>query len=119
MIQIGTAYSLGNPDSSGTAPDDRQELVKTLSYTGGVFAASAFVVDMGHIAAGDVLSFTGVNFNAANWEIVKAAWLARTLVTVIDEVGNSFSNCRVRVVKYKNIPKFAGFVAADIDIWRV
>ena len=119
MITIGTATSIGNPDSSGVNPDDRQELVKTLTYSGGAFAASAFVVDMGHAAAGDVLTFTGVSFTAANWELVKAAWLARTLVSVSDGAGNTLANCRVKVTKYNNIPKFAGFVAADFEVWRV
>ena len=119
MITIGSATSIGNPDSSGTNPDDRQELVKTLSYSGGVFTGTAFALDMGHVAAGDVLTFTGVSFTAANWALVKAAWLGRTLVSVGDGAGNTLANCRVKVTKYNNIPKFAGFVAADLEVWRV
>ena len=118
MIQIGTAKSIGRAEASGIIPDDRQELVPVVSYSGGAFVGSVMALDNGRVALGDKLTFTGVAFDAANWATVESAWSNRSLVTVVDDAGASYSNCRVRITGYRRT-RFTGKVVADLEVWQV
>lgn len=116
-LQIGTVTAKVSPDAKHT-PDDRQELVKTISLTGGVYVPGVAVVDAGHSASGEIISYAGAVFKDADWATVKGYWQNRTLVSVISVDGVTYSSCRVIVRQWTRNKNFAS-VTADIDIWRV
>lgn len=106
------------PEDAKITPDDRQELVKTLSYVDGEFVPSTVVVDSGYNESGEVTSYTGVKLKTAGWSTIKGYWTARTLVTVVGIDGVSRNSCRV-VVKSWSENKYFDSVTADIEIWRI
>lgn len=120
-LKIGSATALLSTDEPRTTPDDRMELVKGVYYDTGTasFKPTAVAVGLGRCAAGDVTSYSGVKFRAADWTLVEGYWAAQTLVTVIGVDGVSLTNCRVRITGYAPHRRFSGTVTADIDIWRV
>lgn len=109
VIQIGTAKSLKEPDNFGVNPDDRQELIKCVN---GVFPS-----DGGNYPEGDIFSLTAI-FSPAAWETVKAYWIGRTKVTVIDAKGVSMEDMRVVVKKYEHVKRFI-YWQVNIELWRV
>jgi hypothetical protein len=110
-IKIGTATSLGKVQNWTVIPDDRQTKTQTMD------SPYIFIVDNGRREAGDSYQFTAT-FTAANWTIVKGYWMKRTLVSVVTDSGETFTNRRV-IVKQWTWP--AGFektyVNATIELW--
>ena len=115
---IGTVTALLAPDEATVTPDDRQELVKTFSYSGGVIVPGVLVVDGGTVATGREDSYSGVKFSAAGWATVLGYATDRTLVSVTGLDGVAVSNCRVRVKQYQDQRRF-NMVIADLEFWRV
>ena len=114
---IGSVIALFTPDPT-FRPDDRQELVKTVTYSGGVFSAGVVVIDGGNVPNGRIDAYSGVKFSAADFATVKTLADARTLSTVVGTDGVSVSNCRVVLKSWFIIKNFTS-VTADIEIWRV
>lgn len=119
QLQIGTVTALLSPDDATLQPDDRQELVKTTSYSAGAFVPSAVVVDGGYLATGAIMRLSGVKFKTADWATVEGYWTSRTLVPVVDLTGNTTANCRVRVTQWIVHKKFPSVITADLEIWQV
>lgn len=110
-IKIGDAYTYNTPEDYAAAPDDRQNLVQTLS--------GAVAIDNGRYEAGDKYTFTGL-FSPGNWALVKNYWTTRTLVTVRLPAGSELTSCRVVVKNYTiGHALFPSHVKAQIEIWRV
>ena len=108
-IQIGDAKTL-TVENWETIPDDRQE---TVEIVGGVA-----VQDFGHIASGDKISCTITAWREDFLQIVDY-WENRTLVDVIDETGERYSDMRVVVKSYSYIAGFKKYFKANIEFWRV
>ena len=105
-----TTKSLSNPENETITPDDRQQLIEVI---GGVV-----VQDFGYIADGEKVAWT-LQFDASAWATIKTYWTSRTLVTVVDAAGNSFT-ARVVVKSYSYVPMFeTKAVQAVIELWRV
>ena len=115
---IGTVTALLAPDEATVTHDDRQELVKTFSYSGGVITPTVQAVDAGYVASGQVDSYSGAKFRAVDWPTVLSCATARTLVSVTGLDGVTVSNCRV-VIKQHVEQRRTNSVTADIEIWRV
>lgn len=115
---IGTVTAMLTPDEANIQIDDRQELIKTVAYSGGAFVPSVCVIDGGVCAAGKVDSYSGVKFKAADWPTVLGYSTNRTLVSVTGLDGVAESNCRV-VIKQAEMQKKFSSVTADLQIWRV
>lgn len=109
VIQIGVAKSLKEPDGYGGTPDDRQELIKCIN--------GVFVSDGGNCAEGEIFSFSAP-FLPSAWETVKAYWLSRSLVTVIDAKGVTLPNMRVVVKKYEYVNRH-NIWKITMELWRV
>ena len=116
-LQIGTVTAQLSADARHT-PDDRQELVKTITLSGGVCVPSVAVVDVGNCADGETISYSGVVFTATDWATVKGYWQNRTLVAVVGVDGVTYGSCRIVVRQWTHNKHFTS-VAADIEIWRV
>ena len=116
-LQIGTVTAQLSADARHT-PDDRQELIKTITLSGGVYVPSVTVVDAGNCEDGETISYSGVVFTATGWATVKGYWQNRTLVTVVGVDGVTYSSCRIVVRQWTRNKHFTS-VAADIEIWRV
>lgn len=91
-------------------PDDRQEKKETI---GGVV-----VQDLGRVPEGDTFSCE-VDIRASDKNTFFGYWNNRTLVTVIDEAGNSYDNCRIKITSYKYVNKFPKYYHCVLEIWRV
>lgn len=115
---IGTVQALTSPEAPEIKEDDRQELVKTLTLTGGVFTPSAEVVDMGYCEDGEVVVLTGVKYTSTDWETIKGYWTGRTLVSVTGTPGISGNNRRI-VVKSHTEDKRWAIVTVNLEIWRM
>ena len=100
-LTIGTVTALLAPDEATSQPDDRQELVKTFSYSGGAIVPGVLVVDGGAVANGRVDSYSGVKFSAAGWATVLGYATNRTMVSVTGLDGVT-ATCRVRVKQYQH-----------------
>lgn len=109
VIRIGEVKTL-NVENWKFIPDDRQSTVETI---GGVV-----VQDFGRVPKGDKISCSA-NIRAADKDTLFGYWNNRTLVTVIDEAGNSHENCRVIVKEYSYIPHFGKYYNLTLEFWRI
>lgn len=116
-VQIGTVTAQLSAEARHT-PDDRQEIVKTITLSSGGYVPSVAVVDSGNCSDGETISYSGVVFTAVDWATVKGYWQNRTLVTVVGVDGATYGSCRVVIRQWTRNKHFAS-VAADIEIWRV
>lgn len=108
-IKIG-AVEVFNVANFDIIPDDRQSKQETI---GGVV-----VQDFGRVEEGDTISFEA-DINAADKEIVFGYWCYRIFVTVIDEAGNIYENCRIKVKRYRYIQRHTKYYHCVLEIWRV
>lgn len=115
---IGTVTARLSPTDARTIPDDRQELVKTISYSGGAFVPSVVVVDGGYTTNGEITSYSGVKIAAADWSTILGYHTARTAVSVTGLDGVAVSGCRVKLLNWSNNKNFATYTA-DLEIWRL
>ena len=108
-ISIGTVRSYKRPSSWTVTPDDRQEVIDII---GGVH-----VQDEGIVDAGEKITCIAI-FTAAAWATVKDYWINRTKVTVVDESGNTYTNCRVVVKSYTHVERFPAYYTVTLEFWR-
>lgn len=109
MVKIGDAVSMSNPSSESITVDDRQSIVQTLG--GNV------VQDFGSFASGEKVSWQ-LQFDMTNWLKVKSYWTNRTLVTVADNAGNTFT-ARILIKSYSYVDFFRNYVTATLEFWML
>jgi hypothetical protein len=114
---IGTVTAQLTPDEATITPDDRREIVKTVTYSGGAFVPSVCVIDGGYCAAGQIDSYQNVKFKLSDWPTVLGYATARTLVSVTGIDGITESNCWVKIGQYMPQKKFNSMIA-NIEIGR-
>ena len=117
-LKIGTVTALLTPDEIRITPDDRQELIKTVEHTGGVFVPSVSVVDGGICATGAIMTASGVKFSAVDFGTVKGYWENRTLVAVTDLAGTQIDNCRIKITQWTENKKFDA-ITCDLEVWQL
>lgn len=109
-IKIGAieAFNITNFDH---IPDDRQTKHETI---GGVV-----VQDFGRVEKGDTLSFEA-DIKAKDKAVFFGYWYNRTYVTIVDEAGNVYEGCRVRVTRHRYVSRdFAKYEHCVLEIWRI
>lgn len=116
-LQIGTVTAMFTPEEARITSDDRQELVKTLSLDGGSIIPGVAVVDVGYCETGEVISYSGVKFKAADWSTVLGYATARTPITVVSN-GVAKTNCRLVLREWTESKRF-NVVTANLEIWRL
>lgn len=115
-INIGTVKSIGKTEGLQIIPDDRQELVKTVTSAG---ASSVAVEDAGYVADGQVISLSAV-FSDADFNTLSGYWTARTLVTVVLDDGTTISNARIVIKGYQYYDKLINtYKLVNLEIWKV
>lgn len=115
-ISIGSIKSIGKTDGLQIVPDDRQELVKTVTSAG---VASVAVEDNGVVDNGEVVSCSAV-FSASDYLTLRGYWSNRTRVTVILDDGTTISNARIvirNVQYYDNL--LNSYKTVTLEVWRV
>ena len=117
-LVIGAVAAIRSPDEAQVTPDDRQELVKTVVYSGGAFTPSVQVLDGGMSDDGVVIGYSGIKFQAGDWPAIRGYWSSRTQVSVTGIDGVLLTNCRIVLKQWKLDRKFK-VVTADLEIWRV
>jgi len=110
LIKIGDVFSFDKPSAWQVQPDDRQVLNKTI---GGVY-----VTDNGIIAGGEIISCTAL-FTAEAYVVIRGYWTARTLVTLINEKGESLANRRVLIRREERNPRFPNKYILTLEFWAV
>lgn len=114
MIQIGAAKSIGHGEDYNFEPDDRQELVKTVSGAVAIDPWEGTKRD-----AGDVIQVTAL-FDSANDALVTGYWANRTRVTVVLDDGSTITNARIIVRRIQMVEQFyRTHKRLTIEIWRV
>ena len=108
-VQIGAVRSMNDPDNETITPDDRQTLVPVVG--------GAVVQDYGYVPEGDRIAWS-LQFAPAAWEIVRGYWSSRTLVSITDAAGETFTG-RVVVKSYSRVSHFAKYTKCQLEIWRV
>ena len=126
-IQNGNTIieSLGRTRDFESTPDDRIELVKTVTNTG---ASNVVVEDYGVVANGEKITLTAV-FSNADYNALKTIWSARTLCTVTLDDGRVINNARVliRRTQYNESAnadlqkalqrKLSGYKNVTLEVW--
>jgi len=118
-LQIGSAKAMLTPAEMEYVKDNRRELVKTLSYSGGNWIPSVAILDNGTCQAGLVVKYSGVQFDSVNWAIVEGYADNLTVCTVTDPDGSVAANCHIYIAAYKKNKRFPGIITADVEVWRV
>lgn len=112
-IKIGDVYTVGRVTDWTVVPDDRQSLVQLVD------SPYNMAIDNGYHENGNRYTFTCI-LSAADWATVKSYWISRTLITVINEDGETLTNCRVRITTYKARESFwTSYEDVGIELWRV
>ena len=117
-LVIGAVTAIRSPDEAQVTPDDRQELVKTVVYSGGAFTPSVQVLDGGMSDDGVVIGYSGIKFQAGDWATLCGYWTGRLRISVTGIDGELLTNCRIVLKQWKIDRKFK-VVTADLEIWRV
>ena len=111
-----TISSIGKTEDLEFTPDDRQEIVKTVTNTG---TASVTVEDYGVVANGGVISLSAV-FSNADYNALKTWWSARNKVNVVLDDGTTISSARIVVkgTRYYDgmLPQYK---TVNLEVWRV
>lgn len=115
-ISIGSVRSLGHAQNLEIIPDDRQQLVKTVTNNG---VPSVTVEDYGVVSNGEVISLSAT-FSASDYTTLLGYWSARTLVTVVMDDGTTISNARIVVRRSSYYDSMLSpFKTVQLEIWRV
>lgn len=109
MIFINDIPSLRDPESDSLSFDDRVQKVPLINGN--------TVQDYGHIESGDTFTLSCV-FSVANYERLKALWLARQKVTYTDKAGTVYTNCRLVFKSIQYVANFPNYVTLEFEIWR-
>ena len=117
-LQIGSAKAMLTPKEIEYIKDNRRELVKTLTYSGGNWVPSVAILDNGICQTGLVVKYSGVQFDATNWTLVEGYADNLSPVTVTDPDGSSHSSCHIYIASYKRQKQFSGIVTEDVEVWR-
>lgn len=115
-IAIGSIRSIGRSSDLEIMPDDRQQLVQTVTNTG---ASSVTVEDYGTVANGEVISLTAT-FSASAYSTLRGYWTNRTPVSVILDDGTAISNARIiikRVQYYDDL--LNQYKKVSLEVWRI
>ena len=115
-IKIGSIQSVGSTQNLERIPDDRQQLVKTVTNNG---TPSVTVEDYGVVANGEVISCSAV-FSPADYTTLLGYWSARTRVRVEMDDGTVITDARIvlrRSSYYDNL--LNGYKTVQMEIWRV
>lgn len=110
LLHIGDAVSYAAPESWRYTPDDRQQLIQV--DKGNV------VEDYGHIASGDKITVS-CKFDRENFNLLNDYWEHRILVTVVDETGRTWENCRVKIVSCGYLKMFPNMINVELEFWRI
>ena len=111
-----TIQSLGHAENLEIIPDDRQQLVKTVTNAG---VPSVTVEDYGVVSDGEIISLSAV-FSASDYSTLLSWWSARNRVAITLEDGSTISNARIVVRRssyYDNL--LSPFKTVQLEIWRV
>lgn len=115
-INIGTIKSIGKTSNLQIIPDDRQDLVKTVTSTG---VSSVVVEDAGYVADGEVISLNAT-FSDTDFTTLKNYWINRTKVAVVLDDGTTISNARIVI---KNIQYYdnllSSYKTVQLEVWRL
>lgn len=115
-INIGTVKSIGKTEGLQIIPDDRQELVKTVTSTG---ASSVAVDDAGYVSDGNVISLNAV-FSDTDFTVLSGYWTARTKVTVVLDDGTTIYNARIVIKGYQYYNDLINnYKLVNLEIWKV
>lgn len=115
-INIGTIKSIGKTSNLQVIPDDRQELVKTVTSTG---VSSVVVEDAGYVADGEVISLNAT-FSDTDFTTLKNYWINRTKVTVTLDDGTTINNARIVVKGYQYYDNLlSSFKSVNLEIWKI
>ena len=111
-----TISSIGKTEDLEFTPDDRQEIIKTVTSSG---TASVTVEDYGVVANGEVISLSAV-FSSADYNTLKTYWSARNRVNVVLDDGTTINNARlvIRGTKYYDnlMPQYK---TVNLEVWKV
>ena len=111
-----TISSIEHADGFETTPDDRIELVKTVSSTG---TGTVTVEDYGVVANGEIISLSAV-FSATDYATLKTWWSGRTLCNVTFDDGTTMSNARILIRRTNYFDKMmSNYKKVDLEIWKV
>ena len=110
IIKIGDAVSLGAVNHWTYTPDDRQTKVDVID--------GAVVQDFGYQEQGDKMTCSAT-FSPDDYAKLVSIQKNRTLVTVVDEGGNSLDSCRVMIKQWNYVEHFPKIRDVTIEIWRV
>lgn len=111
-----TVSSIGKTEDLEFTPDDRQEIVKTVTSSG---TASVTVEDYGVVDNGEVISLSAV-FSNADYGTLKTWWSARNKVNVVLDDGTTINNARlvVKGTRYYDgmMPQYKTVM---LEVWKV
>lgn len=111
--KIGDVKTIGRVTDWTTTIDDRQTKVALCEEPWNA------VIDNGYHENGNSFTFSGT-ISVADWATVKGYWTNRTLVTIVNEDGESLSSCRVLIKSYKPKEGFEKkYVSITLEIWRL
>lgn len=111
-----TIKSIGSTQNLERVPDDRMQLVKTVTNAG---VPSVTVEDYGVVDNGEIISCSAV-FSSADYSTLLSWWSARNRVNVTLDDGTTISNGRIVVRRssyYDNL--LNGYKTVQLEVWRV
>ena len=118
-LKIGTATAMLTPETAEFTPDNRRQLVKTMTLSGGVLTPSVSIRDGGYCASGLVAKYAGTKWDNENWALVEALAAGLAACTVVEPDGSTTESCHIFISRYVKNKHFPGYVEADLEIWRV
>lgn len=110
-IYIDGIPSMNPPDNITFTVDDRQTIIQT---DGG-----NVIQDYGHIASGDKITLTNIQYRKDDFKKIYDIWQNRTLITFIDTNNIVWENVRVKIAKYSYNYNFPNIIYCDIEIWMI
>lgn len=115
-IKIGTIQSIGSTQNLEKIPDDRQQLVKTVTNAG---VPSVTVEDYGVVSDGEVISLSAV-FSSADYTTLLGYWSNRTQVRVELDDGTVITNARIVIRRMQYYDKLMNsYKTVQLEIWRI
>jgi hypothetical protein len=111
-----TIESTGRSSELEFLPDDRQELVKTVTNTG---QPSVIVEDYGYVPEGEVISLSAT-FSEVAYNNLLTIWKNRTQVTVRLDDGTTINNARIVIkrIQYYD-PLLNKYKTVQLEVWRL
>lgn len=111
-----TIKSIGYSKNLEIIPDDRQEIIKTVTSSG---TPSVAVVDYGVVDDGQIISFAAV-FSSLDYDTLVYYWSHRTKVTVRLDDGTIVNNARLVIKRTQYYDDLINnFKLVQLEVWRV